>query len=832
VTYDPTLSAKNFVCNELISNRNITTSAKLFPDIPELRYLTVCLGCALDGSGNPYRYSKINVLDFNIEKLPIPLQLPTLSCDNNAVNMACGTPSSEIYYRIGYSGDFTKYTQPVPILEDVAIQAYSKIGICTSELVSQKFSYEGEALANPVIQCNNNHVIITCTTYGSLILYRTGGTGQYQAYQGQFSISEDTLVEAYSTYNGQTSTIVSQVCEYSEEHDYSEDYLTFRVLEPGTIKWASVGDISRSIEYSINNGSWTSIASTSEGTTISVLEDNIVRFRGNNTEYAQDRDVYCTFGGGTATFNIEGNIMSLLHGDDFASNSSFGNHQYVFKSLFDTANVVSASNLILPAMVLTKHCYRAMFSKCSTLVEAPRLPATTVEEYCYYYMFENCTALTDAPELPATTLAPYCYGGMFYGCTSLTIAPELPATTMRRECYMNMFSGCTSLTTAPELPATTFAMKCYDSMFKNCTSLTNAPNLPNVVMNFSCCRGMFAGCTSLVVAPKLPGTLDSDASQCYFGMFDGCTSLTTAPDLPSTIVAGECYSIMFRNCTSLKSPPKIAATTLVSKCCQNMFRGCSKINNIAVEFSDWNDNASTLEWLWGVASNGIFTCPTSLPDTRGTSNIPTNWTIRNVVGPLTFTSQQAGSTVRLDKVGSPNAISLQYSTDGSNWVDYTWSGDTSVEITLTNVNDKVYFKAGTENSTIARNGDNYYQFVMSGRISAGGNIQYLLKADGSRTDAPAYCYYNLFRDCTVLTSSPELPATTLGLACYSKMFKGCSSLYVVSNLPATSLASNCYHQMFDGCTSLVDAPELPATTLDISCYYDMFNGCTSLISAP
>ena len=48
ITYDPTLSSNNFVCNELISNRTITTRTGLFPDIPELRYLTVCLGCALD----------------------------------------------------------------------------------------------------------------------------------------------------------------------------------------------------------------------------------------------------------------------------------------------------------------------------------------------------------------------------------------------------------------------------------------------------------------------------------------------------------------------------------------------------------------------------------------------------------------------------------------------------------------------------------------------------------------------------------------------------------------------------------------------------------------
>ena len=48
VTYDPTLFSNTFVARELISNRTIFTSNYLFPDLPELRYLTVCVGCALD----------------------------------------------------------------------------------------------------------------------------------------------------------------------------------------------------------------------------------------------------------------------------------------------------------------------------------------------------------------------------------------------------------------------------------------------------------------------------------------------------------------------------------------------------------------------------------------------------------------------------------------------------------------------------------------------------------------------------------------------------------------------------------------------------------------
>ena len=67
------------------------------------------------------------------------------------------------------------------------------------------------------------------------------------------------------------------------------------------------------------------------------------------------------------------------------------------------------------------------------------------------------------------------------------------------------------------------------------------------------------------------------------------------------------------------------------------------------------------------------------------------------VNALCFTAEQANSTVRLDKSGSPDAIYLETSTDGSTWTDYSWSGGTGDTLTLANVGDKVYMRAKTEN---------------------------------------------------------------------------------------------------------------------------------------
>lgn len=64
---------------------------------------------------------------------------------------------------------------------------------------------------------------------------------------------------------------------------------------------------------------------------------------------------------------------------------------------------------------------------------------------------------------------------------------------------------------------------------------------------------------------------------------------------------------------------------------------------------------------------------------------------------LCFTATQANSTVHLDKNGSPNAISLETSTDGHIWSDYSWTDSTGGTLTLANIGDKVYFRAKNEN---------------------------------------------------------------------------------------------------------------------------------------
>ena len=196
---------------------------------------------------------------------------------------------------------------------------------------------------------------------------------------------------------------------------------------------------------------------------------------------------------------------------------------------------------------------------------------------------------------------------------------------------------------------------------------------------------------------------------------------------------------------------------------------------------------------------------------------------------LCFTAEADNSSVQLTAVDSPPAVTLVKSFDGINWEAYA----VGEVIDLPSTGDLVYLAAGEGgNESFGSSTSAYHKFVINGLVAASGDITSLRRFDLEQTKLADYCYISMFRDCTGLTSAPELPATTLVASCYSSMFYGCTGLTSAPELPATTLATFCYTSMFRGCTGLTSAPELPATTLATSCYYHMFRGCTGLTSAP
>ena len=402
--------------------------------------------------------------------------------------------------------------------------------------------------------------------------------------------TQEEFEEAYNSgqYNEPWTSFVddsSRLISFDKGYDGKKEPLTFEILEDGHIFVYYDGQdnsYTREIYWSINDGEWNSdTPENGHDVEIEVNAGDTVQFFGYSdymTIIDSSSYEYYNYFGSDCEFNVCGNIMSLLDGDDFQDMERFPDESIrgVFMGLFNSCDLlIDASMLVIPVKEVTGYAYGSMFYNCISLTTAPELPATTLAYSCYSSMFRGCTSLTTSPELPATTLANYCYEGMFNDCTSLTTAPELPATALTSYCYYNMFYGCSAITTAPSvLPATTLAYNCYTNMFYGCSSLATAPELPATTL----------------------------ASSCYYQMFSGCIALATAPELPATTLTSNCYWGMFSGCTSLNYIKCLATNISASYCTQT--------------------------WVSGVASTGTFVkAPSMTGWTIGINGIPNNWTI-------------------------------------------------------------------------------------------------------------------------------------------------------------------------------------------------------------
>ena len=249
--------------------------------------------------------------------------------------------------------------------------------------------------------------------------------------------------------------------------DYSQEYLTFKILTDGTITYhiEEQGVALIPLSYSLDNGeTWSEPA---DSISLTVHSGDVIMWKGER-EYEESETQYgYFFGGSTAAFEVEGNIMSLMYSDDFIGQTSLKDIPAAFAMIFQMTNVVNAKNLILPATTLTDYCYAVMFRSCVRLKYPPKLPADELSNNCYDNMFANCTSLIKAPALPATSLRKLmaCYIQMFANCTSLKKAPKLPADEISPSCYAGMFQNCTSLVKAPALPADETYQTCYAGMF-------------------------------------------------------------------------------------------------------------------------------------------------------------------------------------------------------------------------------------------------------------------------------------------------------------------------------------------------------------------------------
>ena len=408
-----------------------------------------------------------------------------------------GTPSSnttsftvnisdqtDCYPQIAYNHSTALYSELVTSYKACLLNQCALVKFTTNEIpVETVVTVSG--LNNQVsVNLGSKEFTFSQTNGGNIALHAESTTSRWAILLPQTDLSSVTA-NAIGFDEASVSFDVPSI----NENDYLTGGASFTMTCPALTFKARDADVSVAInnasaidlQFSLDGVNWENYTGAITLTNVG----DIVSFRGNNTMFSSSsRKFTCSNG----QCYIYGNVMSLLHANDYASNYELSDK--AFNYLFDgnqNIDIDPDKELVLPALELAPYCYQYMFRNCTGLTKAPALPATKLANYCYNYMFQGCSGLTTAPDLPATKLASSCYSYMFQNCSGLQTAPAvLPATELTSSCYNNMFASCSQLTTAPVLPATTLVSPCYNYMFRSCTQLSSITCLATSGMGDSC----------------------------------------------------------------------------------------------------------------------------------------------------------------------------------------------------------------------------------------------------------------------------------------------------------------------------------------------------------
>lgn len=441
-------------------------------------------------------------------------------------------------------------------------------------------------------------------------------------------------------------------------------------------------------------------------------------------------------------FNLRGNCMAMLYGDDAESYTAIPANG--FRALFkNNTGLTEVSSGFLHADSTSTYGCIEMFRGCSSLISAPELPSTLNGSYNFYQMFRECSALTTAPELPATSLQVYCYAYMFYNCSSLQNAPILPATTLKNYCYYYMFRGCSKITSIT-LPATTLVTGCYNRMLYNCSNLNYIKALFTEIPDGT------SPLTQWVYGVAKTGTFVKAA--------DATWDVTGTSGVPEgwTVVGGVSKSLTIEAVSDL-------SVSMINMSSSGTYQ--YKIDDGT--WVTWGGDALAIS-----ANSKLYFKGNDL---------------------AISTSNGVGRFV----------IDGQFNLSG-NCLSLIQGDDMDSQATVPAFAFRMLFYGCTGLIKVAKTflpsmtlQNGVYQYMFYGCTS-------LTDApDLPATTLGNHAYYCMFQNCSSLVTIPTiLPAATLGNYCYANMFNGCSNITTAPVLPALTLVNNCYRYMFLGCSKL------------------------------
>jgi len=472
-------------------------------------------------------------------------------------------------------------------------------------------------------------------------------------------------------------------------HNYTNDYFTLVAIDDCYFSFsANAYEEGAGLSYSLDNGeTWSEYIDYAYA--IHITPGNKVLFKGRNVEFGGSCGSETTFNMASSDennnyietpqrFNVEGNITSLVYGDNFNGQTIIGEDDY-FKALFeDNKNLVSAENLILPTNT-TPGCYSNMFYGCTSLTTAPVLPATILADYCYENMFGGCTSLNSIICLATSMSVDYYPTGYWVSGCGSTGTFKLATTSIWEISENGIPDGWNveyyDISQISGYAANYFTLVAID----NCDfefdsqhgylsySLDNGVTWSELYQSrkennkISVTAGnkiLFKGnnngdfvdvsgglplfhsngrynvegnIMSLIYGDDFVRHLSLNKQYTFAALFVGETNLISAANLIlPEILSINCYFNMFSECTSLTMAPILRALYLTEGCYSGMFYNCILLNSITCLATNISAERCTAGWLYGVAQTGTFTKASDMTDwTEGTDGIPSGWTIQN-----------------------------------------------------------------------------------------------------------------------------------------------------------------------------------------------------------
>lgn len=612
----------------------------------------------------------------------------------------------------------------------------------------------------------------------SALYWRADGTSEYQILRYEDGTWGSDINTSLDEWEVNIKALGGGDYQLTPVRNLRRVPLTMTVKTPGTLVYKrGTSDFGvNPIEYSINRGEWIAVQSTTDGARIPLEAGDEIRLRGDNARYYFHVYGWNRFAADEGlTFDLSGNIMSLIVSDEFSTLEEMTTASN-FMALFQgNTGVISARELILPGKSVPNSAYMQMFENCTNMTAAPAvISAESIGPNVFNSMFHGCTSLVLPPdELPATSVPDHGYYRMFRNCSSLVKAPSgLDGITEVKDFSLNaMFEGCTVLSeNIPErLPALSLPAYAYGGMFNGCKALTRAPEIDaEVTTGRTAMANMFLNCSSLVTPPSEIKVKDL-LQETFSGMFSGCSSLTYTPDMTVASVSGvsSCQE-MFNGCTNLRT---INITwneqDLANATCRAMFQDCKAITSAMPQTIASVDVNSCLSMYNGCSSLAAASVTFTVTDLKSSS-------LEAMFANCTSLTAAPALRVETAAVQCTRAM---------------YEGCTALETAPVEL---------------------------------------------AATTLYTRCYYAMFNKCYALrTAVQELPATTLAEQCYMHMFTNCTVLEQTPLMTINGTASSCCHSMFEGCKAITAARvTFDAPTLEAQCFYRMFYTCPALESAP